>query len=257
MTSRSLVPDAGDPRSSDASGGRVTRRAVEIVFVDLDAAAAPLAEEEARRPRLSVADEQRADAIAEERTRRLWRASRIATRIVLERVGGQRLRRLVFRIEKDGRPVLGNGAPHFSISHCDGAALIAVTADMPVGVDLEEKSRKLKMSTDRRIRVVQAAARLGGERAFSADSDSDVLAAWVRLEAIAKARGTGIGRLLTEEGVVGGARSTSRRQNAGGIAVRGLDAGRDYVAAIAASELPHDLQVELFPTADIDAYLRD
>src|SRR3569833_1268387 len=109
MTSRSLVPGAGDPRSSDASGGRVTRRAVEIVFVDLDAAAAPLAEEEARRPRLSVADEQRADAIAEERTRRLWRASRIATRIVLERVGGQRLRRLVFSIEKDGRPVLGFG----------------------------------------------------------------------------------------------------------------------------------------------------
>ncbi len=257
MTLRSLVPAAADPNLAGTPNRGEGGRAIEIVLVDLVGAEASLAEEEARRPRLSVADEQRAEAIADERTRRLWRTSRIATRIVLERVGGERLRRIVFRIEKGGRPILGNGGPHFSISHCDGAALIAVTADMPVGVDLEESSRKLKMSSDRRIRVVQAAVRLGANMPLSADSDGDVLAAWVRLEAIAKERGSGIGRLLTEEGVVGGSPSASRRPSNRGVAVRGLDAGRAYIAAIAAQELPDDLTVEPFPAADVDAYLRD
>ena len=62
------------------------------------------------------------------------------------------------------------------------------------------------MTEDRRRRVIAAAARLanGQPGPPHIDADGDVLQAWVRLEAAAKALGTGIGQLLTEEGVVGG-----------------------------------------------------
>ena len=56
-----------------------------------------------------------------------------------------------------------------------------------------------------RQRIVAAAASFVSRERADPDSDVDVLRAWVRLEAVAKAGGPGIGVLLTEEGVIGGA----------------------------------------------------
>jgi 4'-phosphopantetheinyl transferase len=225
---------------------RGPRSDLEIVFVDLIRFAEDLAREETRTPRLSADDNARAEAMVDHDARRLWRAARIATRIVLERVVGESVRAVPFRIEPGGRPVLADGGAHFSVSHSAGAALIAVAREMAVGVDIERKARIPKMSEDRRSRVLDAAARFQGTPARSG-ADADVLEAWVQLEAIAKARGTGIGRLLTEEGVIGGkAKSPAAIDAPDAFAVKLLTVDEGFVAAIAAPRLPNDIVVESF-----------
>jgi 4'-phosphopantetheinyl transferase len=229
----------------------------EVIFVDLVRSQALLDAEERHAPRLSGADIERAGAITDETARRLWRTARIATRVVLERMTGESLRGIPFRIEAGGRPVLPQGQPHFSVSHSGGAALIAIARDMPVGVDLERKDRALRMSADRRLRIVGASERLGPGPLLSGDGDDgDVLVAWVRLEAVAKALGTGIGRLLTEEGVIGGRGPTGAQGAERGLDVRSLAVGNAYVAAIAAPRLPEDLNVRVFPIESLDGFLQ-
>lgn len=235
--------------------GSGNRGGPQVFFVDLARTKALLEAEETRTPRLSDADVARAQAITDGTARSLWRASRIATRIVLERVAGERFRGVPFRIEAGGRPALSDG-PHFSIAHSGDAAIIAVTEEMPVGVDIEPKGRSIKVSADRRLRLVRAAERFGPSETLSAASDTDVLAAWVRLEAVAKALGTGIGRLLTEEGVIGGAAPPGiETSDRGGLAVRSLSVHDDYAAAIAAEWLPNELAVATFPVATLKGFL--
>jgi 4'-phosphopantetheinyl transferase len=179
---------------------------------------------------------------------------RIATRIVLERSGGVGLRKMDFEIEAGGRPRLRSSELHFSVSHSGEGALIAVSKEIPVGVDLEKK-RMLMMSDDRRRRIIAAAERLADQRSLSPDSDGDVLIAWVCLEAAAKARGTGIGRLLTEQGVVGGKAEDRAQSAAGTLAIRSLVVPDDYVAAIAAERLPESIAVLRFPTDNLSEFI--
>jgi 4'-phosphopantetheinyl transferase len=227
----------------------------EVFFVDLVKSAALLEAEEEATPRLSASDNERAGAMANREAGRLWRISRIATRIVLERAGGDALRRLNFEIEAGGRPRLA-GAPHFNVSHTGDAALIVVSKDVPAGVDLERKERRLHMSDERRQRIIRAAQRMGADQALSAASGSDVVVAWVRLEAAAKALGSGIGRLLTVHGVVGGSR-TARAQSPGSdLEIRDLVIRDDYVAAVAAQRLPERIDVLSFPADDLDGFIR-
>lgn len=235
----------GEPKSAfnpeKVSGTHRAPPGIEIFFVDLASLADILEAEEERQPRLSVADVERVQAMKDEDAGRIWRASRIATRIALERVAGRGLRQVPFEIEPGGRPVMPGGVAHFSISHTGGAALIAVSKEMPIGIDLERTDRILKMSAERRRRVVAAAARFPAQRTLSADTDADVIAAWVRLEAVAKARGTGIGRLLTREGVVGGGEVPEAGTSLYAIAVRDLDIDPHHVGAVAAERLPEKL----------------
>lgn len=228
----------------------------EVVFVDLVKSASLLDAEEKVTPRLSSSDSARVASMSgDSEGRRLWRNARIATRIVLERAGGPGIRRADFEIEPGGRPRLAAGSPWFNVSHTGGAALIAVSKTTPVGVDLERKQRSLKMSGDRRQRIIASAERFGADRQLSAIHDADVMTAWVRLEAAAKALGIGIGRLLTEQGVVGG-KGKSRPQDAVyALEVRNLDAGNDYVAAIAAERLPEKLEVLPFPADDLTGFI--
>jgi 4'-phosphopantetheinyl transferase len=228
---------------------------IRIFFVDLDSAAAGLEVEEERTPRLSPADVERAEAMKNIEARRHWRASRIATRIALERIVGPGLRQIPFEIEPGGRPVLPGRLAHFSISHTGSAALIAVSASMPLGVDLERRARPLKMSPDRRHRIVAAVGRFAAQPHLSAANDADVIAAWVRLEAVAKALGIGIGRLLTQEGVVGG-EEVRETDTALRVAVRDLTIDAQHVGVVAAECLPETLAVEVFPHTTLDAFLR-
>jgi 4'-phosphopantetheinyl transferase len=231
-------------------------RGIEIFFVDLVAATPFLEAEEERTPRLSDADIARSGAMADGEASRLWRASRIATRIALERIGGAGLRRIAFEIEPGGRPVLGQGEPHFNVSHTKGAALIAIAQNRPVGIDIEPKNRALKMSRERRQRIVIAAGRVGARPDLAAENDTDVLVAWVQLEAVAKALGIGIGRLLTEEGVVGGRQRGSGSAVPRVIAVRSLSMEAGYLGGVAAKRLPDDVTVHTFPHANLRAFLR-
>lgn len=248
----------GEPKSpiagSTVLGQDASDPEIEIYFIDLVRAATFLESEEARTPRLSGADNARAVAMADSEARRLWRASRIAARIVLERIGGPELRRVAFQIEPGGRPSLGAGGPHFSVSHTGRAALIAVAKAMAIGVDLEAKDRALRMSAERRRRILSAAGRFAPQPPLSADKDGDVLIAWVQLEAAAKALGIGIGRLLTKEGVVGGATS-KRAEPHPPLTIRSLPMEGGYVGGIAARRLPAELTVRRFPYTRLDEFL--
>ncbi len=226
-----------------------------VFFVDLVRSHALLDAEEQRTPRLSNADRARAEAMAGDSDRcRLWRAARIATRIVLERSGGAELRNLDFEIEAGGRPGLRASGLHFSVSHSGDGALIAVSNEMPIGVDLEKK-RTLAMTVERRRRLIAAAERLVDRRSLSASSDEDVLVAWVCLEAAAKTHGTGIGRLLTDEGVIGGQIGGRAHASAGAFQIRSLTVSDDYVAAIAAARLPEKIAVLPIPTENLREFL--
>ncbi|MGO4683910.1 4'-phosphopantetheinyl transferase family protein [Hyphomicrobium sp. 2TAF46] len=237
-------------------GAAATVGDFEVFFVDLVKSASLLEAEEKATPRLSASDIARVASMSgDSEGRRLWRNARIATRVVLERAGGSGIRQADFEIEPGGRPRLAAGSPWFNVSHTGGAALIAVSKNTPVGVDLERKQRSLKMSGERRQRIIASAQRFGADRQLSAIHDADVMTAWVRLEAAAKALGIGIGRLLTEQGVVGGKGRNQPQDTGYGLAVRNLEAGDEYVAAIAAERLPEKLEVLPFPANDLAGFI--
>jgi 4'-phosphopantetheinyl transferase len=234
---------------------RVVVSDLEIVFVDLDVSCAVLEAEEAHTPRLGASDVVRAASLDDDRRQQqLWRGARIALRIVLERMAGPEIRGVDFGIATGGRPALGAGLPHFSLSHTGAVALIAVSRLGSLGVDIE-KMRQLSMNAARRDRIVAAAAALAPDVSFNPDNDADVLRAWVGLEAVAKARGSGIGVLLTEAGVIGNGAAQAGNYRA--LAIAALDVPEPYVAAVAAPELPQTISVQTFPSrADgLDTFL--
>ena len=103
------------------------------------------------------------------------------------------------------------------------------------------------VTPERRQRIVAAAAGFAGDEKADPDSDVDVLRAWVRLEAVAKARGSGIGVLLTEEGVIGGTAGKPEKSVKSSPAVANIDVGTPYVAAVAADVLRGEIAVRRFP----------
>lgn len=232
-----------------------------IFFADLAKALPALDAAERALPRLSHDQVMRFENM---RTTRgddeaaLWRAAHIALRIVLERHAGARMAGQAFAIEAGGRPRLvaigrGGAAPHFSLSHAGGYALIAVSDAGPIGVDLEV-TRKVTVTPERRQRIETAAALLASAQPFPADDDARFLQAWVRLEAVAKASGLGIGRILTEAGVVGrdktdvsDIRNTNETCEAAAINVRDLSLQSGCFGAFAGATMPPVLVVQKFP----------
>lgn len=133
-------------------------------------------------------------------SRRLRRLARIALRGVLARAGVSQARGVELAADANGKPALPGSALAFNASHAGKYALIAVAARDPVGIDLE--GERLVALSDRRRSMIEAAAAAltRGDRPPSALRPA-FLQAWTCLEAFAKARGTGIGVLLTELGI--------------------------------------------------------
>lgn len=253
----------------------MSRPALEIFFTDLQQSCAVLETIEVGCPRLSTADDERAErraAAGFAQEARWWRAARIALRLALERSGGPELRGLAFDSGAGGRPELPGGRPSFSVSHSGSGVLIAIAQDQQVGADVEA-ARSVKMSAERRRRLIEAEQRLCGSVAHGArpkDDDAAVLGAWVRLEALAKYDGSGIGRLLTAAGVVGGGAQRRGADGAlsagdggagagtvGSVSVRHVPLPAPFVGAVAARILPEKLVVVPLPMrhADLAAFL--
>ena len=131
----------------------------------------------------------------------------IALRVLIERAFGPEWRRVPYHISPEGKPSLPDAAGGFSLSHIPGWALIALAATGPVGVDLERR-RPISLSPVRREQLEWAAAALVPQRALPVDAEARFLQAWVRLEAVAKAGGMGLGRLTD------GARCDAKRYRA-------------------------------------------
>lgn len=115
--------------------------------------------------------------------------SRAARRLILGRVCGKAPEKLVFETGPHGKPFL-KGGPHFSVSHCGDRFVIAVCADSPVGVDVENSARSADFDAlSRRVMCrgeLEEFSRLGAteRRAF-------FIRIWTAKEAALKAAGTG------------------------------------------------------------------
>lgn len=169
-------------------------------MVDLKGSAEALLTLEQRQPRLTGAEHARAAAMGEQAS--FWRCSRIALRGLIARRWGEALARADFHLSDAGKPSLPSDEVHFSIAHTGAAALIALS-DRPVGVDIETTVRTVRIAPDRRARLIETAAALNPGVLLPADETARFLQAWVRLEAVAKATGEGLGPLLSRAGVFG------------------------------------------------------
>lgn len=105
-----------------------------------------------------------------------------------------------FAADANGKPALPGSPLAFNASHAGSYALFAVATRGPVGIDLEGE-RNVALSERRRAMIEIAAGALTQTYDVQSALRPAFLQAWTCLEAFGKARGTGIGVLLTELGI--------------------------------------------------------
>lgn len=123
--------------------------------------------------------------------RRRFRASRIALRRILSLYTGVAPGELDFDYGALGKPALANRRLHFNLAHSGELALVAVTRDDPVGVDVERIRPSSSLPRIAR-RVLSAAERRRLEAVADAERPRAFYLAWTRKEALIKARGAGV-----------------------------------------------------------------
>jgi phosphopantetheinyl transferase len=237
---------------------------VTVWIVDTATAAAALDAFERENPRLAPDEEARATALmsVDREEAAHWRTLRIALRMLLEQQLGAAVRGAPYAQGARGKPYLPlEGATFdFSVSHAAGMGLIGLAGASSIGVDLESM-RPLRLAPSRCCAVGAAAVALLGEAGGGpADSDGAVLQAWTVLEAFAKARGTGLARLLSDldfsragradapaADLAALAATAERLRVAAGLTVRRLDLGPGLYGAVAAAGLPVAVRADRFP----------
>ena len=150
-----------------------------------------------------------------------------ALRAVLERRCGPQSRKTPFVVSESGKPALACATVNFSLAHTAASALIAMSDAGPVGVDLE-RARKVKIPDARREPIECAAIALAaGSPLAEGNADTRFLSAWVRIEAVAKATGSGVGPILER------------------LRPRSISDGHEVLAAVAGAStvVAHDLTI--------------
>jgi 4'-phosphopantetheinyl transferase len=151
---------------------------------------------------LDDAETARADRISIERFRRRFICARGLMRVVLGHVLGKAPRELRFETNEHGKPSLA-GAPvslEFNLSHSGQMALLAITGERKVGVDIEQLRSNVDHETlaRRHFRPEEAQALMALDSHRRAEA---FLRAWTCKEAYVKARGLRLAPLLREVGV--------------------------------------------------------
>ena len=209
-------------------------RGVEIWFADLAKCSGALEAIEQETPRLSNEDCARLEQTTGAEERRWRRAAHIALRIFIERAFGPQWRNVPYVFGETGKLALPGSNGDFSLAHTGGFALIGVNRKGRIGVDLE-KPRDIDMASNRQQVIIKAAARLVPTTALPEDPTAGFIQAWVRLEALAKADGHGIGHVLTELGTRGQKDGASRIASLleQAYSVVDLELGPDFFGAAA------------------------
>lgn len=121
-----------------------------------------------------------------------WVACRAALRRTLSRAIGLPPDRVPIMLTEFGKPVLGGEFSHlhFNLSHCNSLALIALSLDGPVGIDLEplERAPDLLECTDTFCHPLETDTLPANPSARA----SRLLEIWTAKEALLKALGTGL-----------------------------------------------------------------
>jgi 4'-phosphopantetheinyl transferase len=190
---------------------------------------------------------------------RNWRAGRIALRVILGHICrthcddgrrlAARLNRQPFGVTAHGEPMITGSPPFplvFSQSDAGPHLLIGISTRGRIGVDIEVP-RSMVMSGPRQALVIAAAEALAASSVAADNSPPpNILQAWTRIEAFAKARGPSLARVLTELGLIGAPRTTGDRSVSpvsAVVPISGLQT-RDltiYQASLAGSSLPGGL----------------
>jgi 4'-phosphopantetheinyl transferase len=215
--------------------------AIEIWSLNLAEVAPALFEIEAEVGLLNSADRAGIANSADPEVANTRLATLIALRALLCGIVGRSEAAGPFAREAHGKPRLSSRYDcHFNVSHSRGLVLIALSR-LPVGVDIEQP-RDVKIDPRRRGVIEAAACAVADGRPLPrVAGDLRFLQAWTRLEALAKAHGQGIGKLLTTIGAVGRAQLPEAvtqmpedlRVLIRTFATRDLLLGRDSVAAFA------------------------
>jgi 4'-phosphopantetheinyl transferase len=241
---------------------------IELWLVDLDRCACVLELAERDVPRLSGADRERVEALSDPRERRRRLAAYTALRVLLERVAGPAVRGEPFVRGAGSKPRLAGASAEFNLSHTEGHALIAVScAAGPLGVDLE-KARPAKMAPRRLAQIVAAGEGLGARPLPDLGAERAFVQAWARLEAFAKARGSGLARALIDLGLRGRGRAlppplahvraaATRLAGEAGLVVCDVRVPAGFHGAVAAPRGVQVPRVAMFPArrAEIDGLL--
>ncbi|MHB8771590.1 MAG: 4'-phosphopantetheinyl transferase family protein [Syntrophales bacterium] len=130
--------------------------------------------------------------------RRLFLASRLLLRTVLARYGATAPGAWRFVADEHGKPRVAPGAgsaPAFNLSHTAGVAVVAVTARGDVGVDVENRGRRVQARRlSERFFSPAEAAELAGLPA--AELQERFIRTWTLKEAYVKGLGLGFSRPL-------------------------------------------------------------
>lgn len=141
---------------------------------------------------LDDAERARAERIAGARRRQLFVRVRHAVRAALAGYVGLDPAQLRFEHGPHGKPRLARaGGVEFSLSHAGGAAVLAVTTDALVGIDLERVRSRPRDDLARRM--LSGAARAVFDALPLDLRDAAFAWAWAEREAYTKALGLGIG----------------------------------------------------------------
>lgn len=233
---------------------------VDVWLADLCAAGPILDALDARLMLLPADERARAVGMGDLIPSRQWRRARIALRLVLATHVGLVRGRAPLVVSSRGKPRLALPGLEFSLSHSGALLLLAVSPSGPLGVDIETRTM-VEMDERRRAAIELAATALAPHAPLPSSSVVQrFLQAWTRLEALAKATGTGIGQVLTELAITGPASGLEDRQVRSAetmlvvegqpLRVEDLMLDGQAVAAIA---VPRDAEIDLrtFPSSPI------
>jgi 4'-phosphopantetheinyl transferase len=172
----------------------------DVWIVDLAASAAALLEIEKTRGLLTEAEHARAERMMNAQLRERWIAAHTALHIVLR----DRIGRAIHFAEAaaTAKPRVIGWSGDFSLSHTGDLVLIAVRDEGQIGIDVELR-RPVRIGDERRNLIeIAGAAMLPDVPLPVGDPEMSILAAWTRLEAMAKMRATGIGAFLETLGII-------------------------------------------------------
>jgi 4'-phosphopantetheinyl transferase len=125
-----------------------------------------------------------------------------ALRLILAGYTGTAPEGLTFRRKRFGKPFLsGQSAPvAFNLSHCEDLALVAVTAQRPVGIDVE-KVRQLQYLDSIMNRFFSEQERNVVVSVPPRDQAKIFFALWTRREAVAKAKALNLAAAIACRGM--------------------------------------------------------